>query len=121
MKRGKRYENASKKVTHGACTTWTPAVKLVKENRHREVRRDHRASASLGVDPRQADQQVRGTVVLPHGTGRTVRVLVLARGEKRARSGGSGRGPRRRRRVHSQAAGRLDRRRRHHRHARSHG
>jgi large subunit ribosomal protein L1 len=39
-------------------------------------------SAQLGVDPRQADQQVRGTVVLPHGTGRTVRVLVLARGEK---------------------------------------
>ena len=39
-------------------------------------------SANLGVDPRHADQQVRGTVVLPHGTGKSVRVLVIARGEK---------------------------------------
>src|SRR5205823_14246272 len=39
-------------------------------------------AVKLGVDPRQADQNVRGTVVLPHGTGKTVRVLVLAKGEK---------------------------------------
>jgi large subunit ribosomal protein L1 len=47
-------------------------------------------SANLGVDPRHADQQVRGTVVLPHGTGKKVRVLVLARGEKEKEAAGAG-------------------------------
>ena len=46
-------------------------------------------TARLGVDPRHADQQVRGTVVLPHGTGKTIRVLVFAKGEKE--QGGQGR------------------------------
>jgi large subunit ribosomal protein L1 len=82
MNRGKRYENATKKVTHGALYDMETAVKLVKETATAKFDETIELSANLGVDPRQADQQVRGTVVLPHGTGRTVRVLVLARGEK---------------------------------------
>jgi large subunit ribosomal protein L1 len=58
------------------------AVRLVKETATAKFDETIELSALLGVDPRQADQQVRGTVVLPHGTGRSVRVLVLARGEK---------------------------------------
>ncbi len=82
MNRGKRYENASKKVEHAKLYDMETAVKLVKETATAKFDETIELSANLGVDPRQADQQVRGTVVLPHGTGRTVRVLVLARGEK---------------------------------------
>lgn len=82
MNRGKRYENASKKVEHAKLYDMDTAVKIVKETATAKFDETIELSANLGVDPRQADQQVRGTVVLPHGTGRTVRVLVLARGEK---------------------------------------
>jgi large subunit ribosomal protein L1 len=82
MNRGKRYETAATKVNHGAFYEMEDAVKLVKETATAKFDETIELSAQLGVDPRQADQQVRGTVVLPHGTGRTVRVLVLARGEK---------------------------------------
>jgi large subunit ribosomal protein L1 len=82
MKHGKRYENATKKVNHASLYDMETAVKLVKETATAKFDETIELSANLGVDPRQADQQVRGTVVLPHGTGRTVRVLVLARGEK---------------------------------------
>ena len=82
MKTGKRYEAAAKKVDHASLYDIETAVKLVKETATAKFDETIELSAQLGVDPRQADQQVRGTVVLPHGTGRTVRVLVLARGEK---------------------------------------
>lgn len=82
MNQGKRYEAATKKVDHAAFYDMENAVKLVKETATAKFDETIELSAQLGVDPRQADQQVRGTVVLPHGTGRTVRVLVLARGEK---------------------------------------
>jgi large subunit ribosomal protein L1 len=82
MKTGKRYEAAAKKVNNDAFYDIENAVKLVKETATAKFDETIELSAQLGVDPRQADQQVRGTVVLPHGTGRTVRVLVLARGEK---------------------------------------
>src|SRR6186997_1665696 len=82
MNRGKRYENASKKVEHAKLYDMDTAVKIVKETATAKFDETIELSANLGVDPRQADQQVRGTVVLPNGTGRTVRVLVLARGEK---------------------------------------
>lgn len=82
MNRGKRYETAVKKVDPAALYDMETAVKLVKETATAKFNETIELSAQLGVDPRQADQQVRGTVVLPHGTGRTVRVLVLARGEK---------------------------------------
>jgi large subunit ribosomal protein L1 len=82
MKTGKRYITATKKVEHAALYDMETAVRLVKETATAKFDETIELSAQLGVDPRQADQQVRGTVVLPHGTGRTVRVLVLARGEK---------------------------------------
>jgi large subunit ribosomal protein L1 len=82
MKEGKRYTTAVSKVEHGQVYDIDAAVKLVKETATAKFDETIELSAQLGVDPRQADQQVRGTVVLPHGTGRTVRVLVLARGEK---------------------------------------
>ena len=70
----------------------------------------------LGVDPRHADQAVRGTVVLPAGTGKTVRVLVIAAGEK-AREAEAGRRRLRRHRVHREDQGKLAGLRRPHRHA----
>jgi large subunit ribosomal protein L1 len=82
MKQGKRYEAAASKVDSAAVYELEAAVKLVKELATAKFDETIELSAQLSVDPRQADQQVRGTVVLPHGTGRTVRVLVLARGEK---------------------------------------
>jgi large subunit ribosomal protein L1 len=82
MKRGKRYTQAAEKINRDAVYDVDAAVKLVKEAATAKFDETIELSAQLSVDPRQADQQVRGTVVLPHGTGRTVRVLVLARGEK---------------------------------------
>ncbi|MDH4338108.1 MAG: 50S ribosomal protein L1 [Candidatus Krumholzibacteria bacterium] len=82
MKEGKRYTTATAKVEHGKLYDLDEAVRLVKETATAKFDETIELSALLGVDPRQADQQVRGTVVLPNGTGRTVRVLVLARGEK---------------------------------------
>jgi len=82
MKQGKRYAAAIARVDREAVYDLESAVRLVKDTATARFDETIELSALLGVDPRQADQQVRGTVVLPHGTGRTVRVLVLARGEK---------------------------------------
>ena len=82
MKDGKRYGTAASVVETGKLYDLENAVRVVKETATAKFDETIELSALLGVDPRQADQQVRGTVVLPHGTGRTVRVLVLARGEK---------------------------------------
>lgn len=82
MKRGKRYTQAATKIDPTAVYDLEAAVKLVKEAATAKFDETIELSAQLSVDPRQADQQVRGTIVLPHGTGRSVRVLVLARGEK---------------------------------------
>jgi large subunit ribosomal protein L1 len=82
MKRGKRYNVASGKYENRELVELERAVDLVKEFATAKFDETIELSAQLGVDPRHADQQVRGTVVLPHGTGRKVRVLVLARGEK---------------------------------------
>jgi large subunit ribosomal protein L1 len=82
MNQGKRYAAAAAKIEREKQYDLDAAVRLVKETANAKFDETIELSAQLGVDPRQADQQVRGTVVLPHGTGRTVRVLVLARGEK---------------------------------------
>jgi len=82
MKRGKRYNKAEESIEHLKGYELDEAVALVKDAGTAKFDETIELSAQLGVDPRHADQQVRGTVVLPHGTGRTVRVLVLARGEK---------------------------------------
>jgi large subunit ribosomal protein L1 len=82
MNRGKRYKTAAGGYEKQNAYELDKAVELVKAVATAKFDETIELSAQLGVDPRHADQQVRGTVVLPHGTGRTVRVLVLARGEK---------------------------------------
>jgi large subunit ribosomal protein L1 len=82
MKRGKRYKASADKFDKQQLFDLGKAVDLVKEAADAKFDETIELSAQLGVDPRHADQQVRGTVVLPHGTGRQVRVLVIVRGEK---------------------------------------
>ena len=82
MKRGKKYIAAQEKIEKGKLYMLEEAVALVKQLGTTSFDETVELSANLGVDPRHADQQVRGTVVLPHGTGKSIKVLVLARGEK---------------------------------------
>ncbi len=82
MKRGKRYEEASKTFDRMQAYPLEEAIRLVKQNSRAKFDETIDFAARLGVDPRRADQMVRGTVRLPHGTGKSVRVLVLAKGEK---------------------------------------
>lgn len=82
MKRGKKYVDAAKKIEREKLYAPLDAIRLVKKNALAKFEETVEVSVRLGVDPRQADQQVRGTVILPHGTGRKVRVAVFAQGEK---------------------------------------
>jgi large subunit ribosomal protein L1 len=82
MKRSKSYKEIAEKIERGQTYTLNDAVKLLRETAHAKFDESVEATARLGVDPRKADQMVRGTTVLPHGTGKKVRVLVLAKGEK---------------------------------------
>lgn len=82
MKRGKKYKEALAKIDRSKLYDTTEALKLVKELAHAKFDETVEVHVKLGVDPRHADQQVRGTVTLPHGTGKTRRVLVFAKGEK---------------------------------------
>jgi large subunit ribosomal protein L1 len=79
---GKRYLTAVKQREPRALHAPDEAVRLVKATASAKFNETIEAHVRLGVDPKQADQQVRGTVVLPHGTGRSVRVLAFAKGEK---------------------------------------
>jgi large subunit ribosomal protein L1 len=82
MKRGKRYQEAAKTVERTTTYPLEEAVRLVRQNAKAKFDETIDFAARLGVDPRRAEQMVRGTVRLPHGTGKSVRVLVLAKGEK---------------------------------------
>ena len=82
MKHGKNYENASKKIEAGKLYEVNDALALAIETATAKFDETIEIHIRLGVDPRNADQQVRGSVVLPNGTGRTVRVLVIAKGDK---------------------------------------
>ncbi len=82
MKKGKRYVEAAKLVDRTATYDVAEAVSLVKKSASAKFDETIEAHIRLGVDGRHADQQVRGAVVLPHGTGKTVRVLVFAKGAK---------------------------------------
>ncbi|MDR0461925.1 MAG: 50S ribosomal protein L1 [Christensenellaceae bacterium] len=79
---GKKYEEALKNVDQTKSYPIAEAMKLVVENAKAKFDETVELHVRLGVDSRQADQQVRGTVVLPNGTGKTRKVLVIARGEK---------------------------------------
>jgi len=80
--KGKRYLEAAKQIDKNKLYETEEAIQLVKDTARAKFNETIEASVRLGVDPRHADQQVRGTVVLPHGTGKTQRVLVFAKGEK---------------------------------------
>ena len=82
MKKGKRYVEAAKLVDRTATYEVEEAVSLVKKSASAKFDETIEAHLRLGVDGRHADQQVRGAVVLPHGTGKTIRVLVFAKGDK---------------------------------------
>jgi large subunit ribosomal protein L1 len=82
MKHGKKYNAAVATIDANASYAVMEAVDLVKQCAHARFDETVELTVRLGVDPRHADQQVRGAVVLPHGTGKTVRVLVFARGDK---------------------------------------
>ena len=80
-RRGKKYVEAKKKVPEKTCTL-EEAIPLLKTVRYAKFEETMEVALLLGVDPKHADQMVRGTVVLPHGTGASKKVLVIATGEK---------------------------------------
>jgi large subunit ribosomal protein L1 len=79
---GRKYSEARSKVDPQKKYTFTDALSLVVDNAYAKFDESVDVALRLGVDPRHADQMVRGSVVLPHGTGKTTRVLVFAKGEK---------------------------------------
>ena len=79
---GKRIANIYKTIDKSKLYSLKEAVKLVKENAHAKFDETVDMAINLGVDPKYADQMVRGVCSLPNGTGKTVRVAVLAQGEK---------------------------------------
>ena len=81
-KRGKKYSEARNKLQDQAGLGFTDAVKVMLENSFAKFDETVDIAVRLGVDPRHADQMVRGSVVLPNGIGREVKVLVFAKGEK---------------------------------------
>ena len=82
MKHGKKYLDAKKLIDSAKLYDPEEAVALVKQLSKAKFDETIEMSIRLGVDPRHADQQVRGTVVLPHGTGKKVKVLVFAKADK---------------------------------------
>lgn len=81
-KRGKKYQESAKLVDKSNLYDVNEALDLVTKTAKANFDETVELAVRLGVDPRHADQQVRGTVVLPNGTGKEVKVLVLAKGEK---------------------------------------
>ena len=82
MKHGKKYQDSAKLLDRSKLYDPAEAVALVQQTAKCKFDETIEISVRLGVDPRHADQQVRGAVVLPHGTGKKVRVLVFAKGDK---------------------------------------
>ncbi|MCS7150152.1 MAG: 50S ribosomal protein L1 [Caldimicrobium sp.] len=80
--KGKKYREALAKIDRSKKYSFEEAVKVALDNAYAKFDETVEVAVVLGVDPRHADQMVRGSVVLPHGTGRVARVLVFAKGEK---------------------------------------
>jgi large subunit ribosomal protein L1 len=89
MKRGKKYQEAAKKVDAAKVYTIEEAAKLVKETSTVKFDATVDASFNLNVDPKAADQQVRGTLVLPHGNGKTKKVLAITDKVEDAKAAGA--------------------------------
>ena len=81
-KHGKKYRAAAEKIDHAHKYTLDEAVKKLKEIAFAKFDETVELTVWLGVDPRKADQMIRGTVSLPHGTGKSVRVAAFATGDK---------------------------------------
>lgn len=81
-KKGKKYQEALKKVDTNKAYAIEEAIALAKEIDYAKFNATVEVAFRLGVDPKKADQQIRGAVVLPNGTGKTARVLVFAKGDK---------------------------------------
>jgi large subunit ribosomal protein L1 len=81
-KRGKRYTEAKTKISNQPASGFEEAVKRALESSFAKFDETVDVAVRLGVDPRHADQMVRGSVVLPNGTGKEVKILVFAKGEK---------------------------------------
>jgi len=90
MKRSKAYQQAAEKVDFDKLYAPKDAVELAKDTSITKMDATVEVAMRLGVDPRKADQMVRGTVNLPHGTGKTARVLVFATGERAAQAEAAG-------------------------------
>jgi len=90
MRHSRRYETIATSREPMRRYGVDEAVKIVKANATAKFDETVEVAANLGVDPRHADQQVRGTVALPHGTGKTVSVLVLAQGDKQKEAQSAG-------------------------------
>jgi len=90
MQRGKKYQEAKEKVGKRKLYKLEEAVKMLKECAYVKFDETVEMSVRLGVDPKHSDQMVRGTTVLPNGTGRKVKVLVLTKGEKEKEAKESG-------------------------------
>ena len=82
MFRGKKYQESAKLIDKGALYDTAEAMELVVKTAPAKFDETVELHVKLGVDSRHADQQVRGAIVLPHGTGKTARVLVFAKGDK---------------------------------------
>lgn len=89
-KRGKKYLTALEKIDRNHLYDPDEALNLVKEIAPANFDETVEVSVRLGIDPRHADQQVRGAVVLPHGTGKTRKVLVFAKGDKATEAANAG-------------------------------
>lgn len=87
---GKRYRELAKKVDKDRTYSVDEAAKLVKELASAKFDETVEAHFRLGIDPRKSDQNVRGTVALPHGTGKTVRVLAITQGDAVTAAEGAG-------------------------------
>jgi len=81
-KKGKKYQDAAKTIDRSQVYDANEAIELVKKSATAKFDETVEVAVKLGVDVRKADQQLRGAVVLPHGTGKTQKVLVFAKGEK---------------------------------------
>jgi len=90
MKNGKRFNAAAANIDRLKSYELAEAVKILKENAKVKFDETIELSMNLGVDPRHADQMVRGVVNLPHGTGKTIRVGVFATGDKAAEATAAG-------------------------------
>src|SRR4051794_20230044 len=82
MQRSKTYRASAEAIDQDTLYTPMDAIKIAKSSSRKKFDETVDVAMRLGVDPRKADQMVRGTVNLPHGTGKTARVLVFANGDK---------------------------------------